>query len=50
MENFLKEIMKLSKFLNLSDCEFQDIVDKHRNKEIWRKMNDNSWNLIHPPK
>ena len=37
-------------FLNLSDCEFQDIVDKHRNKEIWRKMNDNSWNLIHPPK
>ena len=37
-------------YLSLSDEEFQEIVDKHRNPEVWRKMNDKSWNLIHPPK
>ncbi len=37
-------------YLSLSDEEFQEIVDKHRNTEVWRKMNDKSWKLIHPPK
>ena len=37
-------------YLSLSDVEFKEIVDKHRNPEVWRKMNDKSWKLIHPPK
>ena len=34
-------------YLNLGEKEFYDIVDKHRNPEIWKKEND-EWRLRHP--
>ncbi len=35
-------------FLGLEIPEFRDIVDKHRNDEIW-KLQGNSWKLKYPP-
>ena len=37
-------------YLDLDDQEFHSIIDKHRNTEIWRKMNDGNMKLIYPPK
>jgi N-acetyl sugar amidotransferase len=41
---FLKDMQE---YLNLSDKEFWNIVDKHRNQEIWKKENG-QWILKHP--
>ena len=30
-------------YLSLDKKEFQEIVDKHRNDEIWSKNNKNDW-------
>ncbi len=38
----LKEILK---YLNLSEFDFEEIINKHRNSEIW-KQQGNSWKLI----
>ena len=45
MENFQKKNLEhVLKFLNLNKAEFEKIVDKHRNDELWEKKN-NKWNL-----
>lgn len=36
-------------FLKINETEFAEIVDKHRNQEIW-KFEGNSWKLRFPPK
>ena len=40
--NNLKEVLD---YLKLSKIDFDTIVDKHRNQEIWKSAN-NSWKLI----
>ena len=40
--NNLEEVLD---YLSLSKIDFETIVDKHRNKEIW-ETSDNSWKLI----
>ena len=35
-------------YLGLSEAEFSDIVDKHRDLEIWQNTG-NAWDLKHPP-
>ncbi len=39
-----KNLEHVLKFLNLNKAEFEKIVDKHRNDELWEKKN-NKWNL-----
>ena len=34
-------------FLDMNETEFREIIDLHRNKEIW-EMLGNKWNLVHP--
>jgi N-acetyl sugar amidotransferase len=36
-------------YLGLTATEFTDIVDRHRNREIWAKSG-NAWTLVNPPK
>lgn len=36
------------KYLSLTEKEFTEIVDKHRNKEIWQKNSKNEWELRYP--
>ncbi len=40
-KNDLKEVLE---YLNLSNFEFEEIINKHRNSEVWKKDN-NSWKL-----
>ena len=35
-------------YLGLNDTEFTDIVDRHRNSEIWQRQG-NEWTLKYPP-
>ena len=42
----LKEVLE---YLNLTEAEFDEIVDKHRNKEIWTKESG-CWKFRHPLK
>ena len=35
-------------YLSLADVEFAEIVDKHRNPEIWA-FEGNQWRLRYPP-
>ena len=37
MENSLKNLAEVLEFLHLKKSEFLDIIDKHRNEEIWYK-------------
>ena len=37
---------KVSNFLDLSEEEFEKIVNKHRNDEIWKSGLNNKWELI----
>ena len=41
---FFDEVLE---YLNLSQREFHDIVDKHRNLEIWEQEGD-GWKLQYP--
>ena len=34
-------------YLDLTEAEFTDIVDKHRNPEIWKKE-EGDWRLRYP--
>ena len=34
-------------YLDISEFDFEEIVNKHRNSEIW-KQHGNSWKLINP--
>jgi N-acetyl sugar amidotransferase len=36
-------------YLSMTETEFHDVVDLHRNSEIWEKQ-DSGWTLRHPPK
>lgn len=44
-----KDLDKTLNFLKMSKIEFHDIVEKHRNNEIWNKSG-NSFRLINEPK
>lgn len=35
-------------YLGLSEAEFHDVIDKHRDPEIWEQRS-NAWDLRHPP-
>ena len=39
-----RNIEKVIRFLNISELELDDIINKHRNLEIWKKKN-NDWEL-----
>lgn len=41
---FFKEVLE---YLQLKENEFYEIIDKHRNSEIWKKEN-NEWQLCYP--
>jgi hypothetical protein len=41
---FFREVLE---YMQLSEKEFKDIVDKHRNPEIWKKENG-KWQLRYP--
>jgi N-acetyl sugar amidotransferase len=43
---YLKDMLD---YLNLSEEEFLKIIDKHRNPEIWKKVNG-KWMLRYPPR
>ena len=40
-KNDLKEVLE---YLNLNNLDFEEIINKHRNSEVWKKDN-NSWKL-----
>lgn len=40
-----KEFNLILDFLDISEKNFYEIVDKHRNSEIWEKNNKNDWEL-----
>ena len=40
-----KDLDEVLEFLDLRKSEFLDIIDKHRNEEIWYKNNKKSWHL-----
>ncbi len=40
-KNDLKEVLE---YLNLNNFDFEEIINKHRNSEVWKKDN-NSWKL-----
>ncbi len=42
-ENDFEEVLQ---YLNLNEKEFYEIVDKHRNQEIWKTGLNNKWELI----
>jgi len=44
--SFLSESLD---YMGFTEEEFNEVVDRHRNSEIWQKNNEN-WSLIHPPK
>ena len=41
MESFLKNLKHVLEYYNMSDIEFHDIINKHRNEEIWIEHNNN---------
>ncbi len=41
-----KNFVEILKYLNLSESEFEEIVDRHRNSEIWKSNINNKWDLI----
>lgn len=43
-EEYFNDMLK---YLNLDEKEFWEIIDKHRNPEIWKKDND-KWELRYP--
>ena len=42
-ENDFEEVLQ---YLNLNEKKFYEIVDKHRNHEIWKTGLNNKWELI----
>ena len=42
----LKDFKEVLTFLDLSEEEFEKIVNKHRNDEIWKSGLNNKWELI----
>ena len=42
---YLEDVLE---YLDLSKEEFLDIVDKHRNDEIWKKNSSGKWQLRFP--
>ena len=38
-------LIETLKYLDLTEFDFEEIVNKHRNNEIWKQLN-NSWILI----
>ena len=40
-----KNLAEVLEFLHLKKSEFLDIIDKHRNEEIWYKNNKKKWQL-----
>ena len=40
-----KDLDEVLEFLDLRKSEFLDIINKHRNEEIWYKNNKKSWHL-----
>ena len=41
---FPNKNFKVIKYLDLTEFDFEEIVNKHRNKEIWQQKNN--WELI----
>lgn len=41
----LKQIRSLCNFLGISEGHFWAIVERHRNREIWKKDNNGQWHL-----
>ena len=41
-----KDFQDVLEYLNLNDSEFEEIVNKHRNSEIWKTGKNNKWELI----
>lgn len=39
----IDDIKKFCKFTNITTKEFFEIIEKHRNKKIWKKNKKNSW-------
>ena len=46
MENFQKDLDEVLEFLDLRKSEFLDIINKHRNEEIWYKNNKKDGNCM----
>lgn len=42
-ENNFDEVLK---FLDINQNQFEEIVNKHRNQEIWKPGMNNKWELI----
>jgi len=40
------DFLEVLEYLNLDMNQFEEIVDKHRNKEIWKSNINNKWELI----
>ncbi len=41
-----EDFEEVLKYLEITEEEFENIVNKHRNKEIWRSGRNNKWELI----
>ena len=41
-----KNFKEVIKYLDLTEFDFEEIVNKHRNKEIWQQKKNNNWELI----
>ena len=40
------DFLEVLSYLEIDKEEFENIVDKHRNREIWRSNRNNQWGLI----
>tara|TARA_B100001741_G_C16498604_1_gene573467 strand:- start:938 stop:1327 length:390 start_codon:yes stop_codon:yes gene_type:complete len=42
----IKDFEEVLEYLNINNDEFEEIVNKHRNHEIWKTGRNNKWELI----
>ncbi len=42
----IKDFEEVLKYLDINNDEFEEIVNKHRNQEIWKTGRNNKWELI----
>ena len=42
----IDDFLEVLNFLDLDNDQFEDIVNKHRNHEIWKSGINNKWELI----
>lgn len=43
----MRNLKQVLEYYNLNKKELDEIIDKHRNPEIWKKNKNNVWQLIH---